>query len=83
MPIAIALYAGVGMNSYFFNNVIPHLKNSESASGYQAFIGNDKDFVPTRVSYKLNLKGASINVNTACSSSLVAVHSSLSEPFEW
>ncbi|MEM7353840.1 MAG: SDR family NAD(P)-dependent oxidoreductase, partial [Acidobacteriota bacterium] len=36
--------------------------------------GNDKDFLPTRVSYKLNLKGPSINVQTACSTSLVAVH---------
>ena len=37
-------------------------------------MGNNKDYVPTRVSYKLNLKGPSINVNTACSTSLVAVH---------
>ena len=29
---------------------------------------------PPRVSYKLNLKGPSVNVNTACSTSLVAVH---------
>ena len=70
----IALYAGVGMNNYYVHNVVPYLNTTESASGYQAFIGNDKDFVPTRVSYKLNLKGASLNVNTACSSSLVAVH---------
>ena len=37
-------------------------------------IGNDKDFLPTRVSYKLNLRGPSVNVQTACSTSLVAVH---------
>ena len=30
--------------------------------------------MPTRVSYKLNLQGPSINVQTACSTSLVAVH---------
>lgn len=34
----------------------------------------DKDFLSTRVSYKLNLRGPSINVQTACSTSLVAVH---------
>ncbi|VEP16804.1 conserved hypothetical protein [Hyella patelloides LEGE 07179] len=70
----IALYAGVGMNTYYVNNVVPQLNKAELASEYQAFIGNDKDFLPTRVSYKLNLKGASLNVNTACSSSLVSVH---------
>ena len=37
-------------------------------------IGNDKDFVPTRASYKLNLRGPSVTVQTACSTSLVAVH---------
>src|SRR5262249_13499682 len=37
-------------------------------------IGNEKDYLPARVSYKLNLKGPSISVNTACSTSLVAVH---------
>lgn len=37
-------------------------------------LGNDKDFLSTRVSYKLNLTGPSITVQTACSTSLVAVH---------
>jgi amino acid adenylation domain-containing protein len=37
-------------------------------------VGNDRDFITTRVSYKLNLEGPSYNVQTACSSSLVAVH---------
>src|SRR5205807_10246973 len=37
-------------------------------------IVNDKDFLSTRISYKLNLKGPSITIQTACSTSLVAVH---------
>ena len=36
-------------------------------------IGNDKDYLATRVSYKLNLRGPSVGVQTACSTSLVAV----------
>src|SRR5205085_11821441 len=39
-----------------------------------AHIANDKDFLTTRVSFKLNLRGPSLNVQTACSTSLVAVH---------
>jgi phthiocerol/phenolphthiocerol synthesis type-I polyketide synthase E len=46
----------------------------ESVVTPMAYCGNEKDFLTTRVSYKLNLKGPSIDVQTACSSSLVAVH---------
>ncbi len=37
-------------------------------------LGNAPDFIATRISYKLNLRGPSLAVQTACSSSLVAVH---------
>ncbi|MFZ5895448.1 MAG: beta-ketoacyl synthase N-terminal-like domain-containing protein [Myxococcota bacterium] len=43
-------------------------------TGSLQHIGNDKDFLSTRVSFKLDLQGPSINVQTACSTSLVAVH---------
>ncbi|PSV47521.1 hybrid non-ribosomal peptide synthetase/type I polyketide synthase [Photobacterium indicum] len=42
--------------------------------GLQALIGNDKDYLATRVSHKLNLTGPAFTVQTACSSSLVAIH---------
>jgi amino acid adenylation domain-containing protein len=67
----IGVFAGVGINTYLLH---ASRASMEVAGRYQAFIGNDKDFVPTRVSYKLNLRGPSVNVQTACSSSLVAVH---------
>ena len=34
----------------------------------------DRDFLTTLISYSLNLKGPSFNIQTACSTSLVAVH---------
>ena len=71
-PGRIGLYAGVGINTYLHHAGVEQVQ--ALAGRYQAFIGNDKDFVPTRVSYKLDLKGPSINVQTACSTSLVAVH---------
>jgi amino acid adenylation domain-containing protein len=68
----IGVWAAVGLNTYL-TRVLPHVP-AGSAARYQAYVGNDKDFVPTRVSYELNLKGPSLVVQTACSSSLVAVH---------
>ncbi|HXB20179.1 MAG TPA: amino acid adenylation domain-containing protein, partial [Candidatus Solibacter sp.] len=66
------VFAGAGLNTYLYE-AAPALSQSSSLR-YQAFIGNDKDFLATRVSYKLNLKGPSVAVQTACSTSLVAVH---------
>ncbi len=41
---------------------------------FQQLMGNDKDYLVTRVAYKLNLTGPAMTIQTACSSSLVAVH---------
>ncbi|WOB44554.1 SDR family NAD(P)-dependent oxidoreductase [Thermoleptolyngbya oregonensis NK1-22] len=82
---AIALYAGASMNSYLLNHVYPNRHRLDAndsldvvtlsaMGGFQMAIANDKDYLTTRVSYKLNLTGPSVNVQTACSTSLVAVH---------
>lgn len=71
---SIGVYAGAGsFNTYFLNNLYPNRQLRESLGDYQLVIANDKDFLSTRVSYKLNLKGPSITVQTACSTSLVAI----------
>jgi len=70
----IGVYAGESMNLYLLNNIYANKSVLESVGGYQTMTGNDKDFLPTRVSYKLDLRGPSINIQTACSTSLVAVH---------
>ncbi len=72
-PAPIGVFAGIGASGHWFRL----LKNPEvlqSVNSFQLSIGNDKDHLPLRVSYKLNLKGPSVNVQTACSTSLVAVH---------
>lgn len=70
----IGVYGGVSLSTYLLFNIYPSHDLIKSAHVFQISIGNDKDFLPTQVSYKLNLKGPSINVQTACSTSLVAVH---------
>jgi len=62
------------MSDYLLFNLFPNQALVEAAGVTQVLIGNDKDHLATRVSYKLNLKGPSITVSTACSTSLVAVH---------
>lgn len=70
----IGVYAGASMSSYLLFHLYMNRELVESMGGFQLMVGNDKDFLPTRVSYKLNLTGPSVNINTTCSSSLVAVH---------
>ncbi|MCP4699597.1 MAG: amino acid adenylation domain-containing protein, partial [Gammaproteobacteria bacterium] len=67
------VYAGVGMNGYLLNNLYSNRDLLESVGDFQVMLSNKDDFMPTRTSYKLNLKGPSVNVQTACSTSLVAV----------
>jgi acyl transferase domain-containing protein/alpha-ketoglutarate-dependent taurine dioxygenase len=70
----IGLYAGASQSSYYFN-LLSNREVLEADPGFQFMIlhGNDKDYLTTRTSYKLNLRGPSVTVQTACSTSLVAV----------
>jgi acyl transferase domain-containing protein len=70
----IGVYAGVGISSYLLFNLATNDDVLALAGFQQLMIGNEKDHLPTRVSYKLNLTGPSVNVNTTCSTGLVAVH---------
>src|SRR5688572_13360076 len=70
-PGRIGVFTGSALNTYYTNVGL----NRRLAEDYiPTLIGNDKDFLSTRVSYKLNLKGPSLTVQTACSTSMVAVH---------
>ena len=74
-PGSIGVFAGSGLNSYLIHNLLANRRLVESAGLFQLKqTGNDKDVLATRVSYQLDLRGPSINVQTACSTSLVAVH---------
>ncbi|MEM9566770.1 MAG: beta-ketoacyl synthase N-terminal-like domain-containing protein, partial [Cyanobacteria bacterium P01_E01_bin.34] len=75
----IGLFAGVSASSYTLNNLYLNPTFIQSVGDIQtgirlAGLGSDKDFLTTRVSYKLNLTGPSVDVQSACSTSLVAIH---------
>jgi acyl transferase domain-containing protein len=71
----VGVFAGARMSNYLHQNILPNFEELlREGFNLQILIGNDKDFLATRVSYLLNLKGPSLAVQTACSTSLVAVH---------
>src|SRR5262249_43755941 len=69
-PGAIGVFAGASMNPYLLTHLLENPAGLYALGAYQAMIGNDKDFLATRASYKLNLRGPSLTVQTACSTSL-------------
>jgi len=75
----IGIFCGAALNSYLLNNLVSGPgKAREIAIGYPVrdlatVFGNDKDFLATRLAYKLNLTGPAVNIQCACSTSLVAV----------
>jgi amino acid adenylation domain-containing protein len=76
---SVGVFAGCSMNTYFLRNLADQRDFVEEFTGgyqvanYASMMGNDKDFLPTRISYKLNLHGPSMSVQSACSTALVAV----------
>ncbi|HEY0172382.1 MAG TPA: amino acid adenylation domain-containing protein [Pyrinomonadaceae bacterium] len=69
----VGVFAGAGPNAYLYN-LYSRPEIIEGLGDLQVAIGNEKDHLPTHVSYKLNLRGPSVAVQAACSTSLVAVH---------
>jgi acyl transferase domain-containing protein len=69
-----AVFGGTTTSTYLLFNLARNPQVIASVDPLQLIVGNAVDSLATRVSYKLNLKGASHAVQCACSTSLVAVH---------
>lgn len=69
----IGVYAGVGNSTYHARNLMPGHAEPHSEEEFFAQMGNDKDYVATRLAYHLDLRGPAVSVHTACSTSMVAV----------
>ncbi|MDQ5822438.1 MAG: acyltransferase domain-containing protein, partial [Actinomycetota bacterium] len=79
----VAVYAGSSLSTYLINNVLPAKLGGRTFLSHRHFNeatelrieqGNARDHLPTRISFKLNLRGPSVNVQSTCSTALVAVH---------
>lgn len=68
----ISLFAGSSPNLLWMSRFLKNQNNFMEA--LEAITFNEKDFLATRIAYKLNLKGPSMTVQSACSTSLVAIH---------
>jgi amino acid adenylation domain-containing protein len=75
----IGVFAGASMNTYFLNNVCQDRRAVETFTSslqvgcYPELVGAGQDFLATRVSYKLDLRGVSVSLQAACSTSLLAI----------
>ncbi|WP_448623102.1 type I polyketide synthase [Dickeya fangzhongdai] len=70
----IGVYASSAESSYLIHCLLdrPDVLRRVSLSELQN--GNNRDFVSTRVAYKLNLHGPTMTIGAACASSLVSLH---------
>jgi len=71
--LSVGVFGGTSMSTYLLSHLVSQRNEGGLTTGMQIQIGNDKDYLCSRVSYKLNLRGPSVAVQSACSTSLVAV----------
>jgi phthiocerol/phenolphthiocerol synthesis type-I polyketide synthase E len=73
IPGNVAVFAACGLSTYLLDNLVANRHINEQDEAFSVMLGTDKDFIATRVSYKLNLHGPSVTIQSGCSSSLTAV----------
>jgi amino acid adenylation domain-containing protein len=71
--LRIGVFAGMNWPRYFQQYVLHNKEVKETFGLFNASLANESDFLCSRISHKLNLKGPSINLFTACSTGLVAI----------
>lgn len=71
--VVTGVFVGASPNSYLENNLLQRPDVIKSYGRFQVGLANERDFLATRISNKLDLRGPSFTISTACSTSLVAV----------
>ncbi|EME69375.1 phenolpthiocerol synthesis polyketide synthase ppsA [Paramagnetospirillum caucaseum] len=72
-PVAVYATTGTVVTNYMMNALSGHPDARYGGTASQLHFGNDKDYASTRISFKLDLSGPSLNVQAACSTSLVMI----------
>lgn len=72
-PVAVYATTGTVVTNYMMNALSDHPDSHYGGTASLLHFGNDKDYASTRISFKLDLSGPSLNVQAACSTSLVMV----------
>ena len=70
-PCPVGVYVGSSLNTYLLSTGLMHRLAKDFVLTLSS---SDKDFLATRIAYKLNLAGPALAVQSACSTSLVTVH---------
>jgi amino acid adenylation domain-containing protein len=68
----IGIYAGMGNSKY--GSLVANCPEKVLRAGeFNVMLGLEKDYIATRLAYKLNLKGPALSIHTGCSTTLVAI----------
>jgi amino acid adenylation domain-containing protein len=68
----VGVYAGMGNSKY--HRLVDLFPDKFSQLGeFNVMLGLEKDYIATRVAYKMNLKGPAVSIHTGCSTSLVSI----------
>lgn len=68
----IGVFGGMYNATYYQRHLWPRPDQMRRLGDLAVMLGNEKDYVTTRVAHKLGLTGPAVSVHTACSTSLVA-----------
>ncbi|MET1161903.1 MAG: amino acid adenylation domain-containing protein, partial [Pseudoxanthomonas sp.] len=71
-PGRVGVFGGMYNASYYQKHVLPRPETIARLGELPTMLANEKDYLTSRVSYKLGLNGPAVSVHTACSTSLVA-----------